>query len=139
MNKDLIAPCGMNCGICYAFLRKENKCPGCRKPDANKPVTRVRCKIKTCKFFKKGKAKFCIECNEFPCKNLGKLDKRYREKYHMSMIENLEFIQSKGMKKFLKSQNKKYTCICGGVVCVHDQKCKKCGKTVSISSTTDRF
>jgi hypothetical protein len=26
----LIAPCGMNCGVCMAYLREKNKCPGCR-------------------------------------------------------------------------------------------------------------
>jgi len=26
----LIAPCGMNCGACIAFMRDKNNCPGCR-------------------------------------------------------------------------------------------------------------
>ena len=34
MKSELIAPCGMNCGICYGYLREKNKCPGCRKRDA---------------------------------------------------------------------------------------------------------
>jgi hypothetical protein len=25
-NKQLIAPCGMNCGICLGYLRDKNKC-----------------------------------------------------------------------------------------------------------------
>jgi uncharacterized radical SAM superfamily Fe-S cluster-containing enzyme len=29
-NISLIAPCGMNCSICSAYLREKNKCPGCR-------------------------------------------------------------------------------------------------------------
>jgi hypothetical protein len=43
----------MNCGICQAYLREKNNCPGCRGDDTNKPITRVRCKIKNCEVFKK--------------------------------------------------------------------------------------
>ena len=44
----LIAPCGMNCGICYAYLREKNKCFCCHIEDPNKPKTRLNCKIKNC-------------------------------------------------------------------------------------------
>ena len=30
-----IAPCGMNCSICRGYLRKKNKCLGCREIDEN--------------------------------------------------------------------------------------------------------
>ncbi len=33
MDVSLIAPCGMNCGICLAYLRTKNVCPGCRVND----------------------------------------------------------------------------------------------------------
>jgi hypothetical protein len=123
----LIAPCGMNCSICYAYLRKKNKCPGCNIPDKNKPITRIRCKIKTCKFFKNKKAKFCFECNDFPCKNLLHLDKRYKTKYHMSQIENLKNIETKGINNFIKNQEIKYTCKkCSGTICVHTNICSDC-------------
>src|SRR3989337_763605 len=101
---ELIAPCGMNCGICMAFLREKNKCPSCRGPDGGKAVTVLRCKMKTCENFQKGKATFCFECDEFPCKNLKHLDKRYRIKYAMSMIENLQELKDKGMETFLEHQ-----------------------------------
>ena len=46
----------------------------------------------------------------------------------MSMIENQEMIQEKGMDEFLKSQAEKYCCpSCGDVVSVHDGKCYACG------------
>lgn len=120
-NSKLIAPCGMNCEICLAHLREKNKCPGCRIEEANKPITRTRCKIKTCGIFKSGKKKFCCQCNNFPCKNLKNLDKRYKTKYNMSMIENLKEIKSKGMINFLKNQEKKWICK-KGVVCIHNRE-----------------
>ena len=130
LNKvSLVAPCGMNCGICMAYLREKNKCPGCRGADTNKPVTRVGCKIKSCEFFQKRKAKFCFECDNFPCDNLKHLDKRYRNRYHMSMIENLGNIRDIGIREFLRNEDSRWTCLqCGGTICVHKGYCYICGK-----------
>ena len=59
-----------------------------------------------------------------PCKNLAHLDKRYRERYGMSMAENLKELKAKGEDEFLKSQEQKYQCpTCADIVCVHDAKC----------------
>jgi hypothetical protein len=49
------------------------------------------------------------------------LDKRYREKYGMSEIENLKTIKEKGMEYFLKSQKTKWV-NSDGTFCVHDKK-----------------
>ncbi len=130
LNKyNLIAPCGMNCGICMAYLRERNKCPGCRATDTNKAITVIRCKILNCKVIQKGKAKFCFECADFPCDRLKHLDKRYRTKYSMSMIENLVNIRDYGIRKFVKNEDVRWTCSrCGGTICVHDGFCIECGK-----------
>jgi transposase len=62
-----------------------------------------------------------------PCEKLAHLDKRYRERYGMSMVENLKLLKAKGMDEFLKTQAEKYTCpTCGDTVCVHDAKCYSC-------------
>jgi hypothetical protein len=39
------------------------------------------------------KFRYCYECDEFPCARVKRLDKRYRTKYEMGMIENLEYIR----------------------------------------------
>ena len=129
LNKfSLVAPCGMNCGICIAYLREKNKCPGCRGENADKPITRVRCKIKNCTIFRKSRAKFCFECGNFPCDTLKHLDTRYRTNYDMSMIENLVAIKNFGMRKFLKNEDVRWTCPhCGGKICVHRGTCVECG------------
>ena len=126
-NSLLIAPCGMNCGLCMAYLRHTNKCPGCRGDDAGKPLTRTRCKIKTCHIFENETSEFCCQCENIPCDVLKRLDKRYHTKYGMSMIENLESIKRDGMKKFLKNEKVKWTCpTCGGMICVHNKRCYNC-------------
>ena len=125
----LIAPCGMNCGICRAYLREKNECPGCRAPDIDKPLTRVICKIKTCEFFQNANSKLCFQCDEFPCDRLQHLDKRYRTKYGMSMIENLQNIKHLGIRKFVANETVRWACLeCGGTVCVHTRICNDCKK-----------
>ena len=130
MNKNsLVAPCGMNCSVCMAYLREKNKCPGCRLFNAEKPVTIARCKIKNCEVIQKDELDFCFGCDDFPCKRLKHLDKRYRSKYNMSMVENLEYIKNDGIGEFLENEAVKWACSeCGGTICVHKGYCYSCGK-----------
>jgi hypothetical protein len=123
MKTNLIAPCGMNCNLCMAFLRDKNTCPGCRNgTKENKPKTRIRCIIKNCEQLKKNNWKYCSDkCEKFPCKRLKDLDKRYRNKYQMSMIENLENIKKLGIRKFIEKEKKRW--IKGNqIYCVHNKQ-----------------
>jgi hypothetical protein len=127
MNEMLIAPCGMNCALCSAFLREKNKCSGCRG-DKNKPTYCVSCKIVNCEILAATKSNFCYECPKF-CQRLKQLDKRYSTRYSMSMLENLKSIQTAGMSQFLAAQKKRWTCPdCGKLISVHYGYCVKCKK-----------
>jgi hypothetical protein len=129
IDPELIASCGMNCAICVGFFgyavngrKRKEKCIGCRK--RNKNCTFLK---KGCDKLTKNKVTYCFECDDFPCENLKKLDKRYKERYDMSMIENLKNIRDKGMEFFLKQQEKKYKCKnCIGLLCVHTKECYFC-------------
>ena|SRR5437868_4795500 len=123
----LIAPCGMNCGLCRAFLRRRNKCPGCRGDDRGKPKTRVACRIKNCKERRGVDRAFCSDCASFPCEQLQRLDKRYRINYGMSMIENLRMIAAEGLANFVEQEKPKWCCPgCGETICVHKALCLVC-------------
>ena len=62
-----------------------------------------------------------------PCRQLKALDKRYRTKYHLSMLHNLEFIQKHGITKFLEKEAEKWHCPdCGGTICCHNGLCLSC-------------
>jgi hypothetical protein len=125
--KEHIAPCGMNCGICLAYVREKNRCGGCKSESATLSVSRQRCTIKNCTKLALTSSGFCYECPDYPCKRLRQLDKRYRTKYHMSMIANLGTIRDQGMVFFLSAEKEKWTCpACGGAVCVHRAVCLKC-------------
>lgn len=123
-----IAPCGMNCRLCYAFTRDKNRCPGCFGPDDEKQVSCIHCSIKTCPELAKSGKKYCGSCAKFPCRRLKQLDKRYRTKYGMSMIENLEAIKDKGVREFVRSEKKRWACpSCKTILCVHREDCVVCG------------
>ena len=80
-----------------------------------------------CDLVGKGLVRFCFECGKFPCRRLKSLDKRYRTKYHMSMIENLEFIKEHGMERFREEEAAKWRCPeCGEQICCHNGLCLNC-------------
>lgn len=125
---NLIAPCGMNCGICIGHLRDKRKCPGCNIESKNKPPHCNNCSIAKCEYLLKSKSKYCFGCGKFPCKRLKDLDKRYRTKYGMSMIDNLNSIKEIGIRRFVKNESARWTCPeCGNLLCVHRTNCIYCG------------
>ncbi|WP_422485822.1 DUF3795 domain-containing protein [Gudongella sp. DL1XJH-153] len=145
MRENLIAPCGMNCRLCVAYQFKEhdiNKrgfhrkyCPGCIPREKHCLHMADKCEL-----IGKGKVRFCFECEDFPCKRLKSLDKRYRTKYHMSMIDNLQLIKEQGMDKFLDSEKKKWRCSkCGSVICCHNGLCLNCDLEKLISNRKYRW
>ncbi|MFA4877167.1 MAG: DUF3795 domain-containing protein [Methanoregula sp.] len=120
----LVAPCGMDCAICMAFLREKNRCGGCS--EANHSY-RKQCTVAACE---QVKHRFSHECGSFPCRRLRQLDKRYRTKYHMSMLDNLAAIREHGIHAFVQSERERWTCReCGGTIDVHHFSCSSCGKT----------
>lgn len=128
MDEVLIAPCGMNCAICTAYLRKKNRCLGCRSEAADKWISRLRCPMRSCETIKNNRSGFCYECDEYPCRSLKHIDKRYRTRYRMSMVENLEYIKEHGMDAFLEREEDKWQCPeCGGVISCHNGICYSCG------------
>ena len=133
MNEALIAPCGMNCGICSGYLAfkygvksqgiRMPYCIGCRPRDKKCAFLKKRCNL-----LLSGQIQYCYECGEFPCRGLQGIDKRYRTLYRMSMIENLESIKKEGIQRFLEKEAEKWRCPeCGAVVCCHNGICFNCG------------
>jgi hypothetical protein len=128
IKSSLIAPCGMNCGLCLGYQRTKNKCAGCSSTSLNKPNYCISCPIKTCQMLSRSKSKYCYKYEMFPCKRIKNLDKRYRTKYGMSMIENLNAVKEIGIRKFVKLEKQKWTCLkCGNIICVHRNVCLVCG------------
>ncbi len=129
---ELVAPCGINCGLCRAYLaysrgvpREKGKvthCSGCRVRNRNCAFLK-----RDCEKLRKGKVGFCFECADMPCENLRRLDDKYRKRYGMSPVENLQEIKDVDLDEFLLRQRNRYGCPnCGDVVSVHDGICYRC-------------
>jgi len=124
----LIAPCGMDCGLCMCFLREKHTCGGCRAGDEGKAKSCLACTIRTCATPRENASGFCDECETFPCARLKRLDARYRAKYRMSMLANLAHIKAAGVHAFVAEERDRWACpSCGGLQCVHTDACIYCG------------
>jgi transposase len=59
---------------------------------------------------------------------IKRLDKSYRQRYQVSLIENSIRIKTVGVKQFVVEEKQKWTCSqCGGVISLHDRVCSECG------------
>jgi hypothetical protein len=131
-DRSMIAPCGINCGTCLAYLRAKNKCCGCLPASTNKPKTRLLCKIKNCEHLEKTISNFCFDCATFPCQRLKQLDKRYRTNYKTSLIQNLKTIERIGILEYLLNETKRWTCPdCGSTISVHRDSCLICNRDLN--------
>jgi cytochrome c peroxidase len=55
------------------------------------------------------------------------MDKRYRDRYAESLIENSILARDQGLDAFLAAERKKWTCQkCEGIISLHDNECSEC-------------
>jgi len=129
----MIAPCGINCGTCWAFFRRERRCPGCIAPSEEGMGTHaLTCRIKTCALHVDGPR--CDTCRKFPCARLRKLDLRYRTNYGESLVGNLRRLHATGMESHLADDKARFTCAsCGASLSVHRNDCPACGFPRNVS------
>ena len=126
LDPTLLAPCGMHCLVCYVYFRKKKPCRGCRAMDGSQPDHCRVCKIKTCAG-EHGVA-FCSDCPDFPCTVIKRLDRSYRQRYAVSLVEDARRRQALGVEAYLLEKKARWTCAaCGGVVSLHDRVCSECG------------
>ncbi len=129
IENNMLAPCGMNCTVCYVYvgMRKYgNRCNGCLNSDEGKPKHCRACRIRTC-VKSKGHVR-CLECNDFPCKLIKELERSYNKRYNESLVANSQSAREHSIEEFLEDDRKKRTCQCGGIVSIHDAECSECGK-----------
>lgn len=124
----MLAACGVLCTACVGHLKKKKPCVGCRGPDEQKRTSCVNCVRKNCAD-ERGLA-LCALCGDFPCKWIKTLDKSYRTRYGISLIQNGKDAAA-DLHGFLEAQRAHYLCPhCGGAVCQHDGLCSECGRAV---------
>ncbi|ULQ59947.1 DUF3795 domain-containing protein [Brucepastera parasyntrophica] len=123
---EMFAPCGVNCQACYAHLRTKDNCGGCLVSGAKKRGSCSSCIRKNCAA-EKG-ITYCYECDDFPCRKIKSLDKSYRLRYGISLIDNGFTAREKTIGEFLKQDREYFLCKeCGGIICEHNGTCSECG------------
>lgn len=133
MKRMLIAPCGMNCAVCSAHLRAKNQCPGCRSSSAEMPAYCSICIMRNCRVIVASGGRCGSSCPEFPCKRLRQLDARYRTRYGISLIGNLQSIERKGINAFLRGEAQRWRCTqCDAILSIHRPACLVCGKPTGV-------
>jgi len=127
MNTSLIAPCGINCALCLGYQRKKNHCDGCLI-EGDKPKHCAQCAIRNCPQKSGDPTVLCGTCEKFPCRRIKDLDKRYRTRYGVNLIENLRDLSVNGSADFVSREDKKWKCPqCGELLCMHRELCLSCG------------
>lgn len=111
----MVAPCGIDCGICESYLCKDDQnlynyllqlgipeeklpCPGCRAMEGNCPVKPTVCDTWTC--VKENELEFCSACTDFPCNRLQPCADRADVLPHNLKVFNLCLINQIGLKAF---------------------------------------
>jgi hypothetical protein len=107
----LIAPCGLDCGICELYLSRNNEqlmgaliskgipkevlpCDGCRAIEGRCPVIHDRCATFECA--KDNRISFCSGCNDFPCMKLAPAADKAGILPHNTKLFNLCVIHRSG-------------------------------------------
>lgn len=123
MKPELVAPCGMNCNLCNRMLDSSKPdCKGCR-PRGRGCIH----KKGLCEKLANQEIDFCYKCQDFPCAALLTIEERYNRVHNYSFVENLRFIQKRGMPAFLRREQKRYSCpSCSQLLGVHSDKCLHC-------------
>ncbi len=132
MDIQLIAPCGMYCGICSSYLAyhyqvprqrgKFSHCVGCRPRDKQCSWMKKRCEL-----LHDHTVEYCCQCPAYPCGTLEHISERYRTQYGMSFLHNLELIRDQGEDALLAEIKQCFACEqCGGMKSIHNGKCFAC-------------
>jgi hypothetical protein len=109
---ELIAPCGLDCGICELYLSRNDEqlmgaliskgipkevlpCDGCRAMEGRCPVIHGKCATFECA--NENRIWFCSECDDFPCMKLAPAADQAEVLPHNTKLYNLCVIQKIGV------------------------------------------
>ncbi len=146
MNKELLAPCSMYCGVCGVYMasRDNNQklkeklakaygvtpeqiaCKGCLSTE--KFVYCQKCDIRTCVMEKNYQG--CHECNEFPCKIIDDFPVPVGKKV---MLRSVPDRKKLGSKKWVEQEENRYICPhCNDHLFRGARRCASCKKVVEL-------
>ncbi len=146
MNKDLLAPCGLYCGVCgiliadrenneklkeklalaYGVTPEQITCQGCMSDDQF--VYCQACNIRDCITTRKYTG--CHQCDEFPCDLINDFPVPVGKKVMLRAIPTRKEL---GDEKWAEAEEKRYTCPhCGNSLFRGARKCRSCNELVDL-------
>ena len=122
----MLAPCGLNCMLCYRHLGK-NPCPGCRARIESPVAYQNKCHMRACTM-ERGLFS-CADCAQRPCKRVKAFQKRYMDGYGVNLSANANAVQQAGTEAYLRANLAAHTCPdCEHLINIHDGICSGCGR-----------
>lgn len=151
IKKELLAPCGLYCGVCRIYNAYKNNdielkneivhtlknygvktvedivCNGCLSDDVVFCFCQT-CPIKDC--VKDKEIESCSQCMDFPCKIITNWPDPADKKV---MLRSIPIWRKLGTEKWVKEEENRYLCPSCGTQLYHNVKrCKNCNKNLEI-------
>ena len=150
INKALLAPCGLYCGVCAIYIahRDNNlkfkeklmnvykpfveniddvQCLGCLSDEVVFGYCQT-CPIKSC--VKEKELEGCYQCDEWPCKNIKRFPIAVGKKVIMRAIPQWREL---GTEKWVEQEEMRYRCPeCSNPLFRGTKRCNKCGISVNV-------
>jgi hypothetical protein len=152
INQDLLAPCGLYCGVCAIYIADKNnnikfkeklvdvykpftkaiedvKCTGCLSENQESIFGYCQsCPIREC-IRKKG-YDGCYQCDDFPCKFIDRFPVPVGKKVILRGIPRWKEI---GTEKWVEEEEKRYHCPeCNNPLFRGAKRCNNCGISVNV-------
>jgi len=143
MNRNLEAFCGLYCGACPVYLKREDDwivktvleqhelafddlhCEGCRTESLSPSCQ--NCAVRDCA--KNQGLDSCSSCDELPCEQIAIFG--HIRPHAGEVVGNLLALRHHGSEKWLANQAKQWACItCGRVGSWYERVCAECGSTL---------
>jgi len=146
VNKELLAPCGLYCGVCGVIIATRNddhkfrqrlstvygvrpdqvRCRGCMSDDLF--VYCQVCPIRDC-VNEKG-YQGCHQCDDFPCGHIEKFPLPVGKKVQLRAIPQW---RKMGTEKWVEAEEKRYVCPnCGYKLFRGAKRCRSCREPVDL-------
>jgi hypothetical protein len=149
INKKLLSPCGLYCGVCAIYmahrdnnLKFKEKLVSIYRP-YTKSVEDVKCKgclsdekfgwCQTCPIRNCAQEKGyegCYQCNDFPCKMIDRFPMEVGKKVISRAVPQWKEL---GTEKWVEMEEKRYICPnCGNKLFRGAKRCNKCSNNVDV-------
>jgi len=144
---ELVAPCGVYCGICPVYIADKEQNAGLKKKIA--ATFNVKLQDVTCGGCRSGRVflgdedctvkpcaavrgiEGCFRCNEFPCSHI----KERPEIVRRVILRSVPVLREYEVERFIEREAEHYRCPhCGARLFMGARKCPSCGRVIDLDA-----